>query len=196
MARVYGYTEQDAKRILQYVRQQSDAPYAHQVQKPFIRRASVMLLEVTTAVTAASGSTPGTGTAKFLWRNPETDTIEDMLQGDTAAEETVYNAGPYTCAVGEWVHCVDDPFGSVWLDKRLAATRYRGLINDGGGFAITDSTTAMDNLVAIDGLAYETELATVHNVMSWSGSDNAVAIAEYTVGASGGRWELRMVACA
>jgi hypothetical protein len=89
--------------------------------------------------------------------------------------------------------------GVKWCVVNLAqsygpATEYRGLINDAGGFATTDATTAMDGLEAVDGVPVETTLATVYNVFSWSGADDAEAIAVYN--ATTEEWELRMVACA
>ena len=89
--------------------------------------------------------------------------------------------------------------GVKWCLVNLAqshgpAREYRGLINDGGGFLTSDTTTAMDALEAVDGVAIYTELETVYNVFSWSGSDDAEALARYN--AETGEWELRMVACA
>jgi hypothetical protein len=68
------------------------------------------------------------------------------------------------------------------------------LINDAGGFTTGDATTAMDNLEAVNGVPVETALATIYNVFSWSGADNAEAICVYN--ATTEEWELRMVACA
>ena len=73
------------------------------------------------------------------------------------------------------------------------AREYTGLINDSGGFASSDSTTAMDGLEAVDGVPVETSLGTVYNVHDWDGDDNAEARARYN--AEQQRWELVMVDC-
>lgn len=80
-----------------------------------------------------------------------------------------------------------------WITKHYMTTRYRGLINDSGGFTSADSTTAMDNLVALNGMGDETSLGTVHNIHGWDGDDNAIARAEWN--AEDGQWELYQLTC-
>jgi hypothetical protein len=87
--------------------------------------------------------------------------------------------------------------GDKWCLVQLGkshgpATRYRGLINDAGGFT-SAQTTAMDGLEAVDGVPVETALATVQNPFGWDGDDNVEALAEWN--ASQEQWELRMIAC-
>lgn len=80
-----------------------------------------------------------------------------------------------------------------WITEHYMTTRYRGLINDASGFATSDPTTAMDGLIALNGMGDETSLATVYNIHGWAGDDNANARAEWN--AEDGQWELYMVDC-
>lgn len=89
--------------------------------------------------------------------------------------------------------------GDKWCLVQLGkshgpAREYRGLIDDAGGFLTSDGTTAMDALEAVDGVPVLSQLVAVHNVFSWSGADDAQALARYN--AETEEWELRMVACA
>ena len=81
----------------------------------------------------------------------------------------------------------------VQLGKSYGPAReYTGLINDAGGFAESDGTTAMDGLEAVDGVPVETSLSSIANVHGWAGDDNAEARTRWS--ATQG-WELVMVDC-
>jgi len=79
-----------------------------------------------------------------------------------------------------------------WIVEHHMTTRYRGLIDDVGGFLASDSTTTMDNLIALNGMGDETSL-TVHNIHGWAGDDNANVRAEWN--AEDGQWEMYQLDC-
>lgn len=156
------------------------------------RTSGVWMMEATSAITAPTTTTPGKGTAKIQYRNPVSGAFEDWKPNGVIVEQTVYTMT--VPVVSGWRFKAEmDNFGAIYVDKILNATRYSGLINDSGGFASGDSTTAMDGLEAINGLPVETSLGTVYNVHQWAGDDNAESRCEWN--ATNERWELYQVDC-
>jgi hypothetical protein len=151
------------------------------------------LMEVTTAITGLSSVTPGTGDAKLLLSNMTTSDVEDWTAGDADAivEHPVYSMLLVTMAVGELFHAIQDNFGTIWVVKRLSATRYRG--QQVGALLTSDADNDIDNLVALDGIAFETTSVTADNVLNWEADDDAPTYIEFN--ATDGVWEMYNVEC-
>ena len=191
MTTVYGFEKGVARDILQNT-YGPDGQQTSPRRGPLSRAAGVWMMEATSAITAATTTTPGSGTAKIKWRNPTTNAFEDWTRNGAIVERTVYTMT--TPLPSGWLFKAEqDNLGTIWLDKILNATRYRGLINDASGFATNDPTTAMDGLIPLNGVGVETTLATVYNIHDWGGDDNANARAEWN--ADDEQWELYMVDC-
>mgnify|MGYP006928169339 CR=1 FL=1 len=187
----FGFNQADTNSILELIDKTGDQQIASR-RSPLVRSSGVWMMEATTAITAATTTIPGTGTAKLKWRNLDTGTFEDWEPNGVIVTQTVYTM-TVPVASGWLFQGIQDNFGTIYVDRILNATEYTGLINDASGFAATDATTAMDVLTAVNGVPVETALATVHNYQSWPGNDNAPARARWNSGLA--RWELVMVDC-
>lgn len=187
----FGFNQADTNSILELIDKTGDQQIASR-RSPLVRSSGVWMMEATTAITAATTTIPGTGTAKLKWRNLDTGTFEDWEPNGVIVTQTVYTM-TVPVASGWLFQGIQDNFGTIYVDRILNATEYTGLINDASGFAAIDATTAMDGLEAVNGLAAETALATVHNVHGWPGDDNAEARARWS--GEQQRWELVMVDC-
>ncbi len=112
---VYGYTKEDANFILRQARQQDGDPYAVQSRDVLSKASGVWLMQASGAITAASGATPGTGTAILQWRNPTSGNIENIV-GNSGGDvsETVYSVST-SVANGDRFLATRDNFGSIWV---------------------------------------------------------------------------------
>lgn len=186
----FGFNQADTNSILELIDKTGDQQVEPR-RSPLVRSSGVWMMEATTAITAATTTIPGTGTAKLKWRNLDTGTFGDWKPNGVIVTQTVYTM-TVPVASGWLFQGIQDNFGTIYVDRILNATRYRGLINDAGGFT-SAQTTAMDGLEAVDGVPVETALATVQNPFGWDGDDNVEALAEWN--ASQEQWELRMIVC-
>lgn len=113
------------------------------------------------------------------------------------ADATSGNLKSYAAASARILH---KPTGTgvkwclVQLGMRQGpATRYRGLVNETGGFDNTDTTIAVDNLKGLNGVPVHSSLSTVYNIDGWSGSDNDIIWIYYN--ADDHQWEIGNIGC-
>jgi len=160
----FGFNQADTNSILQLIDKTGDQQFAAR-RLPLVRSAGVWMMEATTAITDASGSTPGSGTAKLKWLNPETSLLEDWKPNAVIVTQTIYTMAA-GMPIGQIRECTQDNFGTIWKGGEDIGTTVRFSLDN----ALTTAEASNAATVADTTSSWDTESITVYNMLTSTAS--------------------------
>jgi len=163
---VYGFEHADAKALLRTLGQPGDNQSLSR-RVPMSRASGVWIMEATTAITDASGTTPGSGTAKLKWLNPSTGLIEDWKPNTVIVTQTIYTLTAGMPA-GQIAECTQDNFGTIWMGGGSAGigTTVRFSLDNALTTAEASNAATVDDAAS----AWDNESITVYNCLTSTAS--------------------------
>lgn len=115
--KLYGFRENDAQALKAVATAyQLGSPYKGQTNDGLFRggnAAGLWIMEATTAITAANGTTFGSGTAKI--KKVSGTTIADHSPGSSTVTSTVYNLFENSIGIGRRFMCSRTLDGELWV---------------------------------------------------------------------------------
>lgn len=185
---VYGFGEADAIILKGIAQSHGLKPKGGSSMEAFAIRGGMAswMMEATTTITAASGSTAGSGTAKLLYK-PST-TLNAYQPNSVDITATVYNLEAVAISSGERFLVVRTSDGVLWVMNRFGNQR---LVRFTLSAALTTSDATKSATITNQygpGVAATTTTITVHNLATsggayvFSGASGAAGLALWDSG--------------